>query len=195
MGSWQKLNPDFVYRVWGEKEIDELRLRNRDVYERYVADRIFDGAADVARVEILHRFGGIYVDADSLALRPLRDAEFLAADFAAVGEPSEDQAGLISNAFMGAVAEHPILERYIEVITSVVDLRPMWHLTGPGALTDVLKGFDQPGVVILPAWMFFSTTLDGEEVAGGDPYGRHFWSTTAERWGRPGGTAYPIRQG
>jgi len=54
------------------------------VYERYLSEGIFDGAADVARVEILHRFGGIYVDADAEAVRPLDGADWLDARFFAV---------------------------------------------------------------------------------------------------------------
>jgi mannosyltransferase OCH1-like enzyme len=191
MESWQQLNPDLAYRIWGESEIGELGLRNRDVYRRSIEEGIFDGAADVARVEILNRFGGIYADADSVALRSLQDESFLDAEIFAVAEPDEDgRPGLISNAFIGATAEHPLLGRYMDAIASVTDLRPMWSHTGPGALTRVVQE-ERTEIVVLPAWIFFATTLDGDEVSGGDPLARHFWSTTAERWGRRGGTPYP----
>jgi len=188
--SWRTLNPEFEYRMWGEPEIETFGLRNAALYERFLEEGIFDGAADVARAEILHRFGGVYVDADSLALRPLGGAPFLEATFFAVTEPGEPEAALLSNAFMGSIPEHSILARYVEAIGRVVDLRPMWKLTGPGALTEVLAGVEDE-VALLPAWVFYATSLEGDEVTGGAPYARHFWSTTAERWGRPGATPYP----
>jgi hypothetical protein len=67
----------------------------------------------------------------------------------------------------------------------------MWRLTGPGALTDALRGHRETDVMILPPWTFFTASLDGEAQVGGEPYARHFWSTTAERWGRKAATPYP----
>lgn len=189
--TWREANPDFTYRLWDEDALDGLGLRNDDLYRRYLVEGLYDGAADVARIEILHRFGGVYADADSVALRPLGDASFMEAGFFAPLEASDDHPGLITNAFMGAVREHTVLTRYIEAVSRVDDIRPMWRLTGPGALTDVLTSRDDPDVMILPAWTFFATALSGEAVQGGRSYAQHFWSTTAERWGRGSVTPYP----
>ena len=191
MDTWRPLNPTFDVRVWDEASISALDLRNRSVYDRFLEEGIFDGAADVARVEVLQREGGIYVDADSIALSPLEDA-LLDAGFFAVREPDPgDGEAPVGNACMGAVAGHPVHERYRAVISQVVTLRPMWRRTGPGALTDVLERSDEADITVLPAWTFYATTIDGAAVTGGEPFGRHFWSTTAERWGRAGGTPYP----
>ena len=45
--------------------------------------------------------------------------------------------------------------------------------------------------MILPAWTFFTASLDGTEQGGGASYATHFWSTTAERWGHKDATPYP----
>jgi mannosyltransferase OCH1-like enzyme len=189
--SWREANPDFTYRLWDEDAIDELRLRNDRIYRRYLAEGLYDGAADVARIEILHRLGGVYVDADSVALRPLGEAPFMTAGFFAPLEPSDEHPGLVTNAFMGAAPEHPVTVRYIDVVSRVRTLRPMWRLTGPGALTEVLSAQDDPDVTILPAWTFFTHGLSGEALSGGDSYASHYWSTTAERWGSGSVTPYP----
>lgn len=193
--TWRQLNADFEHRLWDDAAIEALGLRNDAVYRRFVSAGIYDGAADVARVEILYRCGGVYVDADSVALRPIRDAGFMQAGFFAQHEASDKHPGLITNAFMGAVAGHGVLTRYIEAISHVVELRPMWRLTGPRALTEVLEAEREQDVMVLPAWTFFTTSLDGEEQLGGQPYARHFWSTTAERWGRTTATPYPDEPG
>jgi mannosyltransferase OCH1-like enzyme len=190
--TWREMNPDFEYRLWGDRDIEDLGLRNLDVYRRFrLADR-YDGAADVARAEILLRFGGLYADADSVALRPLAGASFLEAGFFATIEPSESHGPLVSNAFMGATPGHPVLERYIEVLSSVRSLRP-FRESGPLALTRLLEDRTDGDVQLLPSWTFMESSLAGERQVGGDPYARHFWSTTAERWGRPAATPYPER--
>ena len=133
----------------------------------------------------------MYVDADSVALRPLGGAPFLRAGFFAQYEASTARSGLITNAFMGAIAGHDVLERYIHVMSRVDELHPMWRLTGPGALTGVLDDEHGPAVMVLPSWTFFTSSLDGREQRGGRPYARHFWSTTAERRGHATATPYP----
>jgi hypothetical protein len=89
------------------------------------------------------------------------------------------------------VPKHPVLDSYQDRLSQVHELRPIWRTTGPGALTAVLGKARSSDVERLPAWTFFTTSLMGEPVSGGDPYARHLWSTTAERWGYPGATPYP----
>jgi mannosyltransferase OCH1-like enzyme len=190
MSTWRETNPGFAYRRWDESGIDALGLVHERLYRRFLDAGLYDGAADVARVEILHRLGGIYADADSIALRPLDGAPFLDAGFVAALEPTAKHPGLVSNAFMGARARHPVLARYLAAFDRVNDLKPMWRLTGPGALTEALSD-REPDVEILPSWTFFTTALSGDAPHGGDPYATHFWSTTAARWGTTGTTPYP----
>ena len=129
--TWRRMNPNFHYRRWDGPAIDALGLRNEHVYRRYVRAGLYDGAADIARVEILYRMGGVYADADSIALRPLVDAPFMEAGFFAQREPSDRRPDLITNAFMGAVPSHAVLERYIDVVGRIGSLRPMWRTSGP----------------------------------------------------------------
>lgn len=189
--TWPKLNPDFEYRLWDDDAVHAFGLRNRVVYRRFLLEGLFDGAADVARAEILHRYGGVYADADSVALRPLGDAPFMEAGFFAQREPNDDDPGLVTNAFMGAVPAHPVLARYVDVHAHIETLRPMWRVSGPGALTEVLATEIRDDVMILPWHTFFTASLWGNEPASGSPYARHFWSTTAERWGYDRATPYP----
>ena len=189
--TWKDMNPDFVYRLWDEEAIGAFGLRNLEVYRRFVSEGLYEGAADIARAEILHRHGGVYADADSVALRPLGDGPFMDAGFFAQHEPNEHYPGLVTNAFLGAIPDHPVLGRYIDVMSRIATLRPMWRVSGPGALTDVLTAHMEPDVMILPWHTFFTATLWGDEGPTGDPYAQHYWSTTAERWGYEKATPFP----
>ena len=195
--TWRDINPEFEHRLWKEKDVDDLGLAHVRLYRDFMEAGLYDGAADVARVEILHRLGGVYADADSVALRPLVEAPFMRAEFFAprepvdIGDPPSRGTELISNAFMGSVPDHPILAEYVGRLTGVRAQRPMWRTTGPGALTKSLAGWGPPKVRRLPAWTFFPTSIAGAPVRGGNPYAQHLWSTTSERWGHAGTTPYP----
>ena len=130
--------------------IDALGLRNDDIYRRYLAEGLYDGAADVARSRSCIASGVCTPTPIPIARRPLGGAPFMKAGFFAALEPNDEHPGLITNAFMGAVPEHPVTSRYIDAVSRVRTLRPMWRLTGPGVLTDILTAQDDPDVMILP---------------------------------------------
>ncbi len=191
MRSWRDAHPSWSYRLWRDAHVASFELTNEALFRRCCDEGLFDAAADVARAEILLREGGAYVDADSICLRPLDGAAFLQAGFFATVEPTPLAEDLITNAFMGARAGHPVLERYAVALTGVGDPRPQWRHTGPVQLTAAVRGGAEPDVRILPAWTFLTQTLRGEPVNGGSPYGEHYFSSTAERGSYRGARAYP----
>lgn len=69
MESCRQANPGWVYALWNEDNLPPLC--NRDVFDSFGSAH--HGKADVARYELLHRFGGVYVDADVLSLRSFDD--------------------------------------------------------------------------------------------------------------------------
>ena len=56
-------NPDWEYKLWTEKEINDFKLINENIYDK---EPTYRGKSDIARYEILFREGGIFLDADSL---------------------------------------------------------------------------------------------------------------------------------
>jgi len=168
------------YRLWRDQDVEEMGLVNVKLYRRFCNIGRYDGASDVVRAEILARHGGIYVDADSECLRPLDDAPFLRSRFFVVEERTDQVPFLVNGAFMGAQAKHEVLLRYIAALSEVRKLLPSWVTVGPKLLTKVLAE-GGPGIQVLPPWTFFTQTLNGEAVSGGEPYGRHFWSSTQDR--------------
>lgn len=192
MRSWRDAHPSWTHRIWREVDVAALGLRNEDLYRRCCEDGLFDAAADVARAEILLRNGGVYVDADSVCRRTLDGAPFLEAGFFATLEPTPLAEDLITNAFMGAGPEHPVLQRYVAALSTVDEPRPQWRRTGPLQLTAAVRAGQEADVHVLPAWTFLTQTLRGEPVTGGLPYGEHYFSSTGERNASfPGARPYP----
>lgn len=129
--------PGWEVRLWRDRDLDELLLVNRDAYERTAS---LCGKADIARYEILHRFGGVYVDADSVWLgRPLEPLLAAAQRYGFFGA-LEGAPELMMCGFFGAVAGHPILAEVIAALPArlaALQGEPQWVLTGPGLLGEV----------------------------------------------------------
>ena len=66
MQSWVNYCKKFgwEYHLWTENEIENLTLKNVSIYNYYKSRGNFHGMSDVARIEIVNQFGGLYCDVD-----------------------------------------------------------------------------------------------------------------------------------
>jgi mannosyltransferase OCH1-like enzyme len=53
--------PNYNYIFWDEKKLESIDMINKDIYEKETS---YDCKSDIARLEILNKFGGIYLDSD-----------------------------------------------------------------------------------------------------------------------------------
>lgn len=60
-------NFGYEYKLWDNDNINSLTLKNIDIFNIV---KEYCGKADVLRYEILYQFGGVYIDADSVILKP-----------------------------------------------------------------------------------------------------------------------------
>jgi len=154
------------------------RLTNQRLFESLGS--LWHGKADLARYEILHRFGGVYIDADAECIRPL-DEVLLDCEAFACFENEQVRPGIIANGFMGAVAGSRVTGALIDVIGRHVAIadRPPWQATGPVLLTGVAAGLESSALTVYPSHYFLPTHYSGATYRGGGPiYAVHHWSTT-----------------
>lgn len=194
MDGWKL--PGWDYTVWTEKEIDAFGLVNRRLYDFYYKQKMYYGAANVVRVEVLHRHGGVYVDADTERLLPFVDAPFLqTCDFFAVR--ANTNAGVpkgvsrIANGVIGAIPSNPILTAYSSELGKQKVVVPSWSTTGGTLLTKVIGQHKTEHTTLLPPHTFYpfdsqgrsSTSQRGSALP---TYARHFWGAThklySETW-------------
>ncbi|MFC1841579.1 glycosyltransferase [Candidatus Dependentiae bacterium] len=127
--SWIDNHPDWEYMLWTEKEIDEFGLKNRKQYD---ATKNYGVKADIARYEILYKFGGLYIDTDFECLKPF-DILHHICDFYS-GSAYGNNAGIF-NGLIGASPGHPILLECINNIQSTSKKREAYRditsRTGP----------------------------------------------------------------
>src|SRR2546429_5904594 len=99
--TWLDCHPGWELRMWTEENLPE-GLRRPEAYEklRAPAER-----ANILRLELLWRFGGVYVDTDFECLRSIEpligDAEL----FITLAKP-----GRVNNALMGSVPAHSVID-------------------------------------------------------------------------------------
>lgn len=140
---WKIYNPDFEYLLWDDEECEQFIKNNfsSDVYDAY--DRIIIPAfkADFWRYCVLYIHGGFYADIDTVCLSSFdgfinADIEFVTAIDLNIGDLEYHN---LYNAFMGSVPKHPILEKCINRIVSIIkegQIPPenLMNFTGPGCL-------------------------------------------------------------
>jgi len=194
INTWKEKNPNFRHMLWTEKEIDKLNLVNRDKYDTFYKDKCFNGCSDVARYEILKKYGGVYIDADCVCLESFEDAPFMKEDFFVAyegdehyfsGETSlrkeqidkyENVVRRLATSPIGTRPDHPILDKCIDEIGKAKEIYPPWRKVANVMLTRVVKDFD---VKILPPYMFFPTHHDGfKNKIDGKVYSDHYFGTT-----------------
>jgi len=185
MSSWREKNPSMKYMLWREKELDKFKLKFWDKCSYLIGKGEYRGATDLMRVEILERYGGIFVDADSICLAPIEKAPFMRSDFF-VGKDFDERHGKyvnrVANGTIGSIPHHPILKDYIDRIDKSGIFK--WWKLGGEMLTACIEKTD---ALVLPICTFYPTNWDGRIApVEGKIYATHFWGETKKRYKTPG---------
>ena len=179
MDSWRTLNPDYEFILWGNAEYEEQDWFNRD-HMTAMYGRELNGVADMMRWEILNAMGGIVVDADSIALRPLDD-QLLDCEAFACWESEIARPGLIAAGYFGCEAGNTFVEQIIRDIAdepSVIDAKA-WKTVGPQRLTDSYRKYSYTKLRIYPSHYFIPQHFTGLTYEGSDPvYAHQLWGST-----------------
>jgi hypothetical protein len=132
--TWRKHHPDWEVKLWTDQEVADFDFSSRELYE---SSTCWGQKSDLLRIEILNRFGGVYVDLDYECYQPVDDlAERY--DFfntlkylytAHLGWPEVWQTPIVvCNSLVGARAGHPILGEYLERVAAIWENRDEWEL-------------------------------------------------------------------
>lgn len=143
--TWHR--PGWGLREWTDANVDELfPLTNQRLFDEAPAiapDHVGQLRSDVLRYEILHRFGGVYVDADLECLQPIDPLIHGLDAFAAW----EVQGAWIANGFMGAREHHHFLASLIgglaDNVARFAGSKPN-KMSGPQYLTRAWKSQGRP---------------------------------------------------
>ena len=131
--SWLKYNPGWEYKLWTDSDIADFDFPNKHIFNSISN---LGMKADLLRIEILNKFGGLYADIDFECLKSFQDMHRLSFYSGIVyGHNVEIAVGLI-----GSIPNHPILIDYLSNIDykngneSVDDI---FNTTGPYYFTKI----------------------------------------------------------
>jgi mannosyltransferase OCH1-like enzyme len=154
--NFQVLHPTWELRTWRDP-LDPADFP----LTAHLHDKCSSGAqkAGLVRLELLVTYGGVYVDSDVEAVRPLDSLMYLPA-FAAW----EDEK-VVPDAVLGAVPGHPAFREMLRMACRFVEegCTDAWK-TGPGVTTAVLPNRDD--VLLLPPGSFYPVHYREKQFVG-----------------------------
>ena len=105
---WRELNPDYEICLWNEENFDfSVIPYTREAYQS--GSKYLMYVTDYARMDVLYRHGGIYLDTDVELLKPLDDLLYNRA-FIGIEENSQ----LNSGSALGAIPRHPMIRNLMK---------------------------------------------------------------------------------
>ena len=192
LNSWKENHPDFVYILWDENEIlkRNMTFKCQKQIDSIKGPHKWAGKADIMRYEILERYGGFYLDADSICLNSIHS---LCSHYAfACYENEEVRTNLIANGNIGTESNNKLFKMIIEYISNQtynfsdqgVELNSgkiIWKLTGPLLFTDFCLKY-QNFIKILPSYLFLPCHPTGATYTGHRKvYAYQLWGTTNQK--------------
>jgi mannosyltransferase OCH1-like enzyme len=153
--TWRLHHPGWELRFWTETNLPG-DLQRKEAYEllRRPAER-----ADVLRLELLYRQGGVYVDVDFECLRSIEPLIEGTDFFIGYRKPNR-----VNNAIVGSVCEHPVLKQAIRDIRPRTTYGPVDKAgTGPLFWRKLLR--QHPEVTIFDPEVFYPRTSEDRHRA------------------------------
>lgn len=165
--SFLRTHPDWEYRLWTDADVTELNLINQNYYDE---ETNYGAKSDILRLEILKRFGGVYVDVDFECLQPLdrlhHVCDFYIGFFQVIYLRASAR---INNGIIAACPEHPLINTLIEEIArnreTHADNLESYHgileRNGPDFVTRIVHEHlpNLPGAnIVLPSNYFYPWT-------------------------------------
>lgn len=186
MDTWKNMNPDFEYIWWSENELEKrnITLECTDAIE---AMEEINGKADIIRWELLYRYGGVFIDADSICVNPL-DKHIMSKKAFAGYENEKVRPDLVATGTMGFPPNHPLCRAAIDyILNNKTDNKSTgkraWATVGPMLLTRLYQTGKYMDLHIFPSYYFLpihytNTTYTAHSMV----YAYQEWGSTKQNY-------------
>jgi hypothetical protein len=153
----------YTYMLWTDNEVAHLTVRNPELLREFLDAKRWPGASDILRYEILGQYGGIYIDADTVVMKPdafhtflqkHKDHTFFGCEY--------DDCHLIANGTIGTPHKSAFMRDLLEAMPAYAKERPHepdYKRVGPYFLTDFVK--QRNDYVTIPRTVFYPQSWHG----------------------------------
>ena len=175
MDTWKNKNTvEYQYVLWDSKKIDNDLVWTKDMRKIYEMENEPRGRSNIARLLILHQYGGIFIDEDAIYLtqnnkdltRLIDKARNQQSNFFAAKEPNQNY---LSNSVMGSTAGNPVLsfmlnklEELVEGYKEVREKMSADLVNGNGLLTKA--DMYNYHITLIPEVMFYPPTRQWQQA-------------------------------
>jgi mannosyltransferase OCH1-like enzyme len=158
--SWTKHHPGWEVKIWTDKELIDFQWSSEHVHSAFQKGSSWAEKADVLRIEVLYKFGGIYSDADVVCLSSFKDLTVQDVGFFSCfelnyigkhyGEPF-----FVGSAVMGSAKNSHVMKYCLDHLKTAEEAPGVGIIkrTGPGLISracqDVLAK-NLENIIILP---------------------------------------------
>lgn len=108
---WTDAHPDFVFKMWCEDNLSAEDFINKEI----ILDKSLNPGlrADALRLELLYKYGGIYIDIDMALVKPIHSfLQSFKTDFF-ISTSNTPGAFEVNNAIIGCIPQHPLIKHLI----------------------------------------------------------------------------------
>ena len=182
INSWWEMHPDWEHMYWDDEKVANFAFKNQQSIDLC---KYMSGKVNIMRYEILRHFGGIFIDADSLCLKPLDDGNFLHQN-AFSCYINENLHRRVANGYMGFSKNYPLLTELIDRISLIPDSdydskkNNSWQITGPEFLRKVIEETGD-NIHLYPSVTFCPVHHSGEIADNwreSEIYALQYWNST-----------------
>ncbi len=138
----RRRNPDYDYQFYDDKRISKFIADafGKEVYALYSKLTIGAAKADFFRYAVLYKYGGVYLDIDSLCLTKLND--FILPTDVAIISLEDNKKSFVQWALIFE-AGHPFLKKTLDVVLQNIaenkHVNDVHQMTGPTAYTSSIR--------------------------------------------------------
>ena len=182
MQTWRDKHPKAQYTLYDNEFLAQFPFKNRDHIETMMDRRLYAGAADLMRYEILFEYGGFLPEADSICVKNT--------DLLLEGEKcytvyeNEMIRGKLVSPILGSEPGNKFLQILIDALHEVDpnDLGNPWKYTGNLFCAHMIEQH-QPEITIFPSYFFnplhFSGLLHPDFH---EAYAIQLWGSTGNKY-------------
>lgn len=189
MDTWIKLYPDYEYKLWTEENLPEIICKEQ--YEEFLNFTYpgkpylkYCGLSDILRYELLMKFGGIFIDADAVAINKIPDS-FLNCESWIVYENEKSRPGLLANGYMASIPGGEFISKVVEEVSKINSptKREPWQSVGTQFISNIYYKHFPFETKVFPSHYFIPKHFSGEVYKGSDIiYAEQYWGSSKNNY-------------